>query len=25
MLDILRGKGHTADLDEPGGISIWSG
>jgi zeta-carotene desaturase len=22
MLDILRGKGHTADLDEPGGISM---
>jgi squalene-associated FAD-dependent desaturase len=22
MLDILRGKGHTPDLDEPGGISM---
>jgi len=22
LLDILRGKGHTADLDEPGGISM---
>jgi len=22
MLDILRGKGHTADLDTPGGISM---
>ena len=22
MLDILKGKGHTADLDEPGGISM---
>ncbi len=22
MLDILRGKGHTADLEEPGGISM---
>ena len=22
MLSILRGKGHTADLDEPGGISM---
>ncbi len=22
MLDILRGKGHTADLDEPGGVSM---
>jgi squalene-associated FAD-dependent desaturase len=22
MLDILRGKGHTADLDEPNGISM---
>ena len=22
MLDILRAKGHTADLDEPGGISM---
>jgi zeta-carotene desaturase len=22
MLDILRGKGHTADLDAPGGISM---
>ena len=22
MLDILRGKGHTADLNEPGGISM---
>ena len=22
LLDIVRGKGHTADLDEPGGISM---
>jgi squalene-associated FAD-dependent desaturase len=22
LLDILRGKGHTSDLDEPGGISM---
>jgi zeta-carotene desaturase len=22
LLDILRGRGHTADLDEPGGISM---